>query len=80
MGKNYLVEKRDQIMIVASDHISGGYSASAVYYKNHCLYSDEPETEYIQNALNNGYELLGIIQGRDYKEIKRQLQHMTQAL
>ena len=80
MGKNYLVDKKDQIMIVASDHISGGYSASAVYYKNHCLYLDEPETEYIQNALNNGYELLGIIQGRDYKEIKRQLQHMTQAL
>ena len=80
MEKNYLVEKRDQIMIVASDHISGGYETSAVYYKNHCLYSDEPETEYIQNALNNGYELLGIIQGRDYKEIKRQLEHMTQAL
>ena len=80
MEKNYLVDKKDQIMIVASDHILGGYSASAVYYKNHCLYLDEPETEYIQNALNNGYELLGIIQGRDYREIKRQLEHMTQAL
>ena len=71
MEKNYLVDKKDQIMIVASDHISGVQSASAVYYKNHCLYLDEPETEQIQNALNNGYELLGIIQGRDYKEIKR---------
>ena len=45
MEKNYLVEKRDQVMTIASDHISGGYSASAVYYKNHCLYSDEPETD-----------------------------------
>lgn len=80
MEKNYLVEKKDQIVIVASDHISGGYKSSAIYYKNHCLYSDEPKTEYIQNALNNGYELLGIIQGRDYKDIKEQLKHMTQAL
>ena len=80
MEKNYLVDKKDQIMIAASDHISGGYETSAVYHKNHNLYIDEPETEYIQNALNNGYELLGIIQGRDYREIKRQLEHMTQAL
>ena len=80
MEKNYLIEKKDQIVIVASDHVSGGYESSAIYYKNHCLYSDEPKTEYIQNALNNGYELLGIIQGRDYKDIKEQLKHMTQAL
>lgn len=80
MEKNYLVEKKDQIVLVAIDHISGGFESSAIYYKNHCLYSDEPETEYIQNALNNGYELLGIIQGRDYKDIKEQLKHMTRAL
>ena len=80
MEKNYLVDKKDQIMIIASDHIAGGYETSAVYHKNHNLYIDEPETEYIQNALNNGYLLLGIIQGRDYREIKRQLEHMTQAL
>ena len=72
--------KRYQIIIISNDYISGGYETSAVYYKNHNLYPDEPETEYIQNALNNGYELLGIIQGRDYREIKRQLEHMTQAL
>lgn len=80
MEKNYLVDKKDQIMIVASDHIAGGYEFSAVYYKNNHLYLDEPETEYIKSALECGYLLLGIIQGRDYKDIKRQLQHMTQAL
>ena len=80
MEKNYLVEKKDQIISVAIDHISGGFELSAIFYKNHCLYSDEPETEYINRALSNGYELLGIIQGRDYKDIKEQLKHMTQAL
>ena len=80
MEKNYLVEKKDQIMKVAGEHISGGYDMSAVYYKNHCLYSDEPQIGYINNALKCGYELLGIIQGRDYKEVKRQLEHMTRAL
>lgn len=80
MEKNYLVDKKDQIMIVASDHIAGGYKTSAVYYKNHNLYLDEPEIEYIKTALECGYLLLGIIQGNDYKEIKKQLQHMTQAL
>ena len=78
--KNYLIEKDDQILTAAAGHILGGYDLSAIFYKNHCLYLDEPETKYIQKALNNGYELLGIIQGRDYKEIKRQLEHMTQAL
>ena len=78
--KNYLIEKDYQIVIIANTHIIGGYDFSAVFYKNHCLYLDEPEIKYIQRALNNGYELLGIIQGKDYKEIKRQLKNITQAL
>ena len=80
MEKNYLVEKDDQIMEIAGEHISGGYDISAVFYKNHCLYIDEPQIGYINNALKCGYELLGIIEGREYKEIKRQLEHMTRAL
>ena len=80
MEKNCLVEKDDQIMEIAGEHISGGYDISAVFYKNHCLYIDEPQIGYINNALKCGYELLGIIEGREYKEVKRQLEHMTQAL
>ena len=80
MEKNYLIDKKDQIMIIASDHIAGGYDISAVFYKNHNLYLDEPQIGYINKALKCGYELLGIIEGREYKEVKRQLEHMTQAL
>ena len=78
--KNYLIEKEDQIMKATLGHIIGGHNISAVFYKNHCLYLDEPQTRYINHALKCGYELLGIIQGKNKKEIERQLRHMTQAL
>ena len=50
MEKNYLVEKDDQIMEIAGEHINGGYDISAVFYKNHCLYLDEPQIGYINKA------------------------------
>ena len=80
MERNYLIEKDNQIVMVAGEHISGGYNISAVYYKDNRLYLDEPQIEYINDALKCGYELLGIIQGNDRKEVKRQLEHMTRAL
>ena len=51
-----------------------------IFYKNHKLYIGCPEIGSLRKALKNDYKLLGAIQGKDYKEIKRQLEHMTQAL
>lgn len=80
MKKNYLIGKKYQILSIVKDHINGGSDISAVFYKNHKLYLGCPEIGSLRKALKNDYKLLGAIQGKDYKEIKRQLKHMTQAL
>lgn len=80
MKKDYLIEKKYQILSIVEDHISEGADISAVFYKNHKLYIGCPEIGSLRKALRNDYKLLGAIQGKNYKEIKRQLKHMTQAL